>query len=259
MSWQIDSETHHGGRTALLRFADVARGNQLCWAAVDALAERMHCLRQGGATVLVLASALPGRWLGHAWLEDLLAGYEGRPQSGTGMGWFGALEELGHADWITIAAINGATAGGGAELGWACDLRVAETTARFCQPEVDLGLTTGIGGSSRLARLAGRSVAAQMVFTGTPESAERLHTLGAVNVLAAPGLGEATALELAAGLSAKSAAALAGLKRILHGAEQLPLDQALQEEQAIFQRVAAGSEALQAMRAAQSRYDAEGH
>jgi enoyl-CoA hydratase/carnithine racemase len=259
MSWQIDSETHHGGRTALLRFADPPRDNQLCWGAVDDLGERLRSLRTGGATVLVLASALPGRWLGHAWLEDLIAGREKRPQSGSGSGWFTALQELTHADWITIAAINGDTAGGGAELGWACDLRVAETTARFCQPEVDLGLTTGIGGSSRLARLAGRGLAAQMVLTGEAQTAERLHVLGAVNFLAPAGEAETRALDLAASLSAKSSAALSGLKRILHQAEQLPLEDALREEQAIFQNVAARDDALQAMKAAQARHHGNAH
>jgi len=258
MSWHIEIELRDRGATALLRFSDVQRGNQLCWAAMDQMALELRAQRKAGARTVVLASGLPGHWLGHAWLADLIAGREGREQTGSGMGWFGVLEELCHPDWVSIAAINGNTAGGGAELGWACDLRVAERQAHFCQPEVGMGLTTGIGGTARLARLVGRSTAAQMVLTGLPETAERLHTLGAINFLVDSGEAEAHALSLAATLCTRASGALAGLKQILNQAEQMPLDEALRAEQAVFQSVLARDDALLAMHAAQARYDADG-
>ena len=65
------------------------------------------------------------------------------------------MKELTNPDNTFIAAINGRASGGGAEIGWACDLRVAEKKATFCQPEVDLNLTTGLGGVSRMSRLIG--------------------------------------------------------------------------------------------------------
>jgi enoyl-CoA hydratase/carnithine racemase len=241
---------------AVITFADPGRRNQLCWAAVDAIAAALCAAREGGARVLVLASGLAGHWLEHAWLGDLLAGLRGEPQTGTGSGWFEVQAELSHPDIVSIAAISGDCSGGGAELGWACDLRVAERQARFCQPEVRFGLTTGIGGCSRLARLAGSALATDMVMTGAPVSASRLHAVGAVTRLVEAGMAEEAALALAADLAARSPAALAGLKRILADGASQPLPEALGLEQAVFQSVAAGESAQAAMRRAQARYDA---
>ena len=241
---------------AVVTFSDAGRGNQLCWAAVDELAAALRDCRESGARVLVLASGLPGHWLEHAWLGDLIAGVRGEPLTGSGRGWFEVQQELGHEDVVSIAAISGDCAGGGAELGWACDFRVAERQARFCQPEIDLGLTTGIGGCSRLARLAGRCLATEMVMTGRPVSARRLHELGAVNRLVATGEALETSLELARTLACKSPLALAALKRTLNACMEQPLEQALVAEQEVFQSVVASEDALQAMARVQARYDA---
>lgn len=240
----------------VVTFTDAARRNQLCWAAVDEMAARLRSAREAGARIVVLASGLEGHWLEHAWLGDLLAGVRGEEQTGTGTGWFAVQEELVHPDVVSIAAIAGDCSGGGAELGWACDLRIAERQARFSQPEVQLGLTTGIGGCSRLSRLAGIALATDMVMTGAPVSAERLHAAGAVSRLV--GMGEAlpSALALATDLAAKSPAALAGLKRILAEGASQPLGEALRLEQAVFQTVVAGASAQAAMADAQARYDA---
>ena len=120
----------------MITFSDPARANQLCWAAIDAMGEQLIACREAGAKVVIMASALPGHWLEHAWLKDLSAGVEGLEQTGTGAGWFSALDELTHDSVISIAAISGDCSGGGAELGWACDFRIAEPQARFCQPEI---------------------------------------------------------------------------------------------------------------------------
>jgi enoyl-CoA hydratase/carnithine racemase len=253
MSHSIDTRWHDS--VAVVTFSDPARGNQICWAAIDELGETLRGCRESGARVVVLASALPGHWLEHAWLQDLLDGVHGREQTGSGAGWFVVQEELSHEDVISIAAIGGSASGGGAELGWACDIRVAEQQARFSQPEVDMGLTTGIGGCSRLARLAGRAIATDMVLTGHPETAQRLHDLGAVSRLVPEGEALDSALELARELSGKSSAALAGLKRVLARVTDVPLSEALQQEQAVFQSVVATDEAMSGMQAVQSGYD----
>ena len=61
----------------VLTFSDPRRANQLCWAAIDELGERLRDCRESGARVAVLASGLAGHWLEHAWLQDLSAGLEG--------------------------------------------------------------------------------------------------------------------------------------------------------------------------------------
>jgi enoyl-CoA hydratase/carnithine racemase len=244
-------------QVAMLTFSDPARSNQICWAAIDELAEQLRDSRESGARVIILASGLPGQWLQHAWLQDVLNGAEGLEQTGTGAGWFTALNELCHEDVISIAAISGDCSGGGAELGWACDFRIAEQTAQFTQPEINMGLTTGIGGSSRLARLAGRATATEMVLTGKPMSAKRLCDLGAVNSVVQDGQALDAALELGITLAEKSPLAVAGLKRILASSDDAHLTGAMIYEQEVFQSVVSSPQALAGMRKIQSGYDGD--
>lgn len=80
-----------------------------------------------------------------------------------------------------IAVVNGFALGGGAELAWSCHLRVASSTARFGQPEVNLGIIPGYGGTQRLPRLVGKGLATEMVLTGDMVSASRAYEMGLVN------------------------------------------------------------------------------
>ena len=244
-----------GSKVAILTFSDPERGNQICWAAIDELAEQLTHCRESGARVVILASNLDGHWLQHAWLQDLLNGIDGLEQTGSGAGWFTALNELCHEDVISIAAISGDCSGGGAELGWACDLRIAEQHSQFAQPEINMGLTTGIGGSSRLAQLAGRAAATEMVLTGNPVSAQRLCDLGAVNSVVPTGQALAASVELATALAEKSPTAVAGLKRILAASDDAALTEAMVYEQKVFQSVIATTQAKEGMQKVQSGYD----
>ena len=244
-----------GDSIAVLTFCDPMRANQLCWAAIDALAEQLTRCRESGARVVILASGLAGHWLEHAWLRDLSNGVEGQEQTGTGAGWFSAMAELSHEDVVSIAAISGDCSGGGAELGWACDLRIAESQVSISQPEINMGLTTGIGGSSRLARLAGRATATEMVLTSRPMGAQRLYELGAINRVVPAGQALQAALELAQELAEKSPAASAGLKRILANNDEAPLRQALRHEQEVFQSVVITDQARAGMLETQATYD----
>jgi enoyl-CoA hydratase/carnithine racemase len=134
-------------------------------------------------------------------------------------------------------------------------MRVAEAQARFCQPEINLGLTTGIGGCSRLARLVGRGAAGEMVLTGRPMSARRLYELGAINRVVAAGEAVGSAVALGLELADKSWGALQGLKKMLHASDTLPLDEALVNEQSVFQAVAVTPDARAAIKAIQQQYD----
>jgi enoyl-CoA hydratase/carnithine racemase len=242
-------------RVAVVTFSDPARNNQICWAAIDALGNQLKECRESGARVMVLASGLEGHWLEHAWLQDLINGVQGLEQTGTGAGWFNALEELAHESVISIAAISGDCSGGGAELGWGCDIRVAESQAYFSQPEINMGITTGIGGSSRLAKLAGRATATEMVLTGTPMRAQRLYELGAINRVVSAGQALASALEWAIEMSDKPPTAVAGLKQILAASDDASLSEAMRHEQQVFQSVVVTEQALAGMQKVQSGYD----
>jgi enoyl-CoA hydratase/carnithine racemase len=244
-----------GERIAVVTFSDPARNNQICWAAIDALGNQLKECREAGARVVVLASGLEGHWLEHAWLQDLINGVQGLEQTGTGAGWFNTLEELGHESVISIAAISGDCSGGGAELGWGCDIRVAESQACFSQPEINMGITTGIGGSSRLAKLAGRATATEMVLSGAPMGAQRLYDLGAINKVVSAGQALASALEWAIALSDKSPTAVTGLKQILAASDDASLSEAMRREQQVFQSVVVTEQAVAGMQKIQSEYD----
>jgi enoyl-CoA hydratase/carnithine racemase len=241
---------------ALITLANPAIGNFGSWEAIDALARGLREAREGGARASVIASGVPGHWIEHAWLPDLEATLCGKHASGSPASWFLALQELAHVEVVTIAAIAGDCSGGGAELGWACDLRIAEEQARFSQPEVMIGVATGIGGTSRLVRLVGRTAAAEMVLDGAPVGAQRLHQLGAVNRVVAAGEAVPEALAWAERIAARPRHSLAALKRMLNDAENLPLGEALANEQRIFQETARRPEALEGMRRTQARFDA---
>lgn len=225
-------------------------------AAVDALADALADARAHGDRVAVLTAATPGQWFQHAWLPDLIAVATGEETSGNPAGWFRALTEITHPDLVTIAAISGDTAGGGAELGWACDLRVAETGVWFGQPEVQIGLATGIGGTSRLARLIGRTATAELVLDGRPATAERVHQLGGLNRLVAEGDAHGEAVAWATHIAAQPSRSLRTLKQMLLDNDELPLTEALVNEQRLFGTTLVSDAGIEGMRRIQARFDA---
>jgi enoyl-CoA hydratase len=114
----------------------------------------------------------------------------------------------------TIAAVNGFALGGGCELALACDIRYASSRAKLGQPEINLGIVPGWGGTQRLARVCGIGVAKDLIFTGRTVDAEEALRIGLVNALADPVLDRA--LETARELAAKSPVALALAKRLIN-------------------------------------------
>jgi len=92
-----------------------------------------------------------------------------------------ALQALENLNKPTICAINGFAFGGGCELALSCDIRVATSRSKFGQPEVNLSLIPGAGGTQRLPRLVGPGIAKEMIYTGMAVSAERALEIGLVN------------------------------------------------------------------------------
>lgn len=133
-----------------------------------------------------------------------------------------------------IGALNGFTLGGGMELAMACHLRLAADTAKFGQPEINLGLIPGFGGTQRLVRLAGRAAALELCLLGTPISAERAAALNLVTrVVPAAELASA-AQTLAEQLANAAPLALRSMIDAISLASDAPLDIGLEYESQLF-------------------------
>jgi enoyl-CoA hydratase len=116
----------------------------------------------------------------------------------------------------TIAAINGFALGGGCELALACDIRYAASGAKVGQPEVNLGIIPGWGGTQRLARVCGLGVAKELIFTGRVIGADEALRIGLVSAVHDPVLDQAR--ETAALLASKSPIALRLMKGLANRA-----------------------------------------
>jgi enoyl-CoA hydratase len=125
---------------------------------------------------------------------------------------FGALEAL---PVPSIAAVNGYALGGGCELACACDWIYASAKARFGQPEVNLGIIPGFGGTSRLARRVGLARAKEMVLGGAPLPAEEALRVGLVNRVFPPEELIEGALAVGETIAAKGPLAVAAAKRVM--------------------------------------------
>ncbi len=129
-------------------------------------------------------------------------------------GMHGLLREIETAPVVTIAAVNAMALGGGCELAMACDLRIAAESAVFGQPEINLGIIPGFGGTQRLPRLVGEGRARELNLTGDPIPAEEAYALGLANrVVADEELFDA-ALAWARKLSDQAPLAVERIKRV---------------------------------------------
>ena len=133
-----------------------------------------------------------------------------------------------------IAMINGFCLGGGCELALSCDLRVASEKARFGQPEINLGIIPGGGGTQRLARLIGEGKAMQMILTGDMIDAQEAHRLGLVNEVYPADQLLVKTLELAGKIAEKSPVALAMAKTAVKAAARTNLREGLDQEIDLF-------------------------
>lgn len=133
-----------------------------------------------------------------------------------------------------IAMINGFCLGGGCELALSCDIRVASEKARFGQPEINLGIIPGGGGTQRLTRLVGEGKAMQMILSGEMIDAQEAHRLGLVNEVHPIADLETKTMELANKIAEKSPVALAMAKTAVKAAARTTLREGLDQEIDLF-------------------------
>ncbi|MCC6623861.1 MAG: enoyl-CoA hydratase/isomerase family protein, partial [Deltaproteobacteria bacterium] len=133
-----------------------------------------------------------------------------------------------------IAAVNGFALGGGCELAMACDFILASDNAAFGQPEVGLGLIPGFGGTQRLARIVGRALAKQMIFTGEIVTAQRALEIGLANAVYPAGKLIEGAHAIAAQIASKGPVAVGAAKRALNRGYDLTLEVGMEFESMLF-------------------------
>jgi enoyl-CoA hydratase/carnithine racemase len=148
---------------------------------------------------------------------------------------FGAFDRIGHMRTPVIAAVRGWALGGGCELAMACDMIVAGENAQFGQPEVNIGVIPGAGGTQRLARAIGKARAMELVLTGRRFGAKEAEAWGVVSTVVPSAETVDRALNLAARIAAQPPLAVAAAKASVVAAQTLPLTQGLRFERERFE------------------------
>jgi enoyl-CoA hydratase len=133
-----------------------------------------------------------------------------------------------------IAMINGFCLGGGCELASSCDLRIASEKARFGQPEINLGLIPGGGGTQRLPRLIGLGNAMRLVLTGDMIGAAEAQSIGLVEMVVPHEELRAKTLELAGKIASKSPLTLRVAKEAVRASQKLAIEEGIAYERDLF-------------------------
>ncbi len=156
------------------------------------------------------------------------------------------IERLGKP---VIASIGGYALGGGMELALACSLRIAADGAKFGQPEINLGIIPGFGGTQRLLRLSGRGAALELCLLGAPIGAQRAYELGLVNRVVPADQLEAETRKLAAQLATSAPHALRGILDAIALGGEAAIDTGLDYESQAFAVCAATEDMREGARA----------
>ncbi|GMX61105.1 enoyl-CoA hydratase-related protein [Paenibacillus elgii] len=179
---------------------------------------------------------------------------EARRFAQLGQSVFAGIENL---DKPVIAAINGFALGGGCELAMACDIRLASENAVLGQPEINLGLIPGFGGSQRLPRLIGKGMAKELLLTGNSISAIRAAELGLVNDVYPQEELLPKAHKLAAQIMAKSRVAVSLLKKAVNEGMEMDENKAYAFEAELFGLMFAAEDSKEGIHAFLEKRNAE--
>ena len=223
--------------------------NALNTQTISEIGRVMRDLQQDDAVrAIVLTGAGEKSFVAGADINELavLSPAQGQQHGRRGQSVFDLIEHLGKP---VIAAINGFALGGGCELAMACTLRIAADSARFGQPEINLGIIPGYAGSQRLPRLIGKGRALEILLTGDMIGAARAYEIGLINrvVPAAELLAEAT--KLAAALASKAPVAARYIMEAVNHGMEMPLADAQVLEGTLFGLVASTDDMKEGTRA----------
>lgn len=225
-------DTANGIRTLCINRPD--KLNALNAATLDALDTAFaEAAQDAEVRVIILTGAGSKAFVAGADIAEMntLTPVQGRDFSLRGTRMMRRVEKLNKP---VIAMINGFALGGGLELAMCCHLRVAADSAKVGQPEINLGLIPGFGGSQRLLRLCGRAATLELCLTGAPITAERALHLGIVNRVVPATELEAETLKLATQLANAAPLALRGMLDCVNIGGECGIEEGLEYESAQF-------------------------
>ena len=208
--------------------------NALNAATLDALHEAFRAAASDPAVrVVVLTGSGPKAFVAGADIAEMngLSPVEGRDFSLRGQRMMRGIEKMPKP---VIAMINGFALGGGLELAMSCHLRIAADSAKVGQPEINLGLIPGFGGTQRLLRLAGRAATLELCLAGAPIDAARALQLGIVNRVVPAAELEAQTMAFAEQLANAAPLALRGMLDCINVGGECGIEEGLEYESAQF-------------------------
>jgi enoyl-CoA hydratase/3-hydroxyacyl-CoA dehydrogenase len=232
------------GNTAIA-WLDRPPANSISPEVVEALRKVWEAVQDGTVRALVFASANPMLFCAGADIKaftkmDAAGGRELLDQM------HGFLRDMERSSIATIAAVNALAFGGGCELAMACDFRIVAQSATFGQPEINLGIIPGFGGTQRLPRLVGEAKALELNLTGDPIGADEAYELGlATRVVPDHELLD-TALGWARKLAGQAPLAIEQIKRVSAGGD---LDAGIEQEKQGFATVFGSEDAREGISA----------
>ncbi len=225
-------DTQDGIRTITVNRPD--KLNALNSATLDALHQAFDAAADDAEVrVVVLTGAGEKAFVAGADISEMngLTPVQGRDFSLRGQRMMRRVEKMPKP---VIAAVNGFALGGGLELAMCCHLRIAGDNAKVGQPEINLGLIPGFGGSQRLLRLAGRAATLELCLTGAPINAERARELGIVNRVVPAAELQAETQKLAAQLANAAPLALRAMLDCVNIGGECGIEEGLEYESAQF-------------------------
>lgn len=194
-----------------------------------------------GVHVVVVTGGVPGYFVGHADLDDVVRLVEGNDDDddlpGSPAAWTTTLRRMAEITQPVVAAVNGQAWGGGCELALAAQLRVAGESAHFSFVEVGAGAIPGAGGTQRLPRLVGHSRATRIILSGEVVSAGAALNMGLVDAVVPDDGFLDNVLTWLDPIARQPRHSLAAAKRAIVDGLRLPLEDGLAYEQALFRGV----------------------
>jgi enoyl-CoA hydratase len=233
-------------RTALVRLNRPKQLNALNAQVMDALCDALEALDRDDGVRVVVVTGNQRAFAAGADIGEMATATPMEMLAGNRIGQWDRVRRVGKP---VIAAVNGWCLGGGCELAMTLDLIVAGEGAKFGQPEINIGVIPGAGGTQRLARAIGKSRAMEMILTGEPMTAREAHERGLVARVVPDELLEEDALALAAQIATKSPVALRIAKEAVNAAYEMNLTEALAHERRLFYLLFASDDQKEGMAA----------